>query len=456
MLATLENLLLEVSKSDRIDMGDMREAEEMILQSLLKGLNIKRAGIWMRDDALDGIRCSLLIDLHHQSRLEDILLTRQQYPDYFAALDEERRISADNALSHPATKEFAESYLKPLGITSMLDLPIRHRGRVVGIVCCEHIGAAKVWTADEKTFAGVLADMVGRAISAKERNEYARQLEVSNESLEALVQKRTASLEQTLDSLKMAQQQLVENEKMASLGSLVAGVAHEVNTPLGIAVTAASHCQLVLGELKAAVQDNQLTRSLLNSTLENMDDSLNLINHNLARAAELVQNFKKTAVDQHNLALTEFELGDYIQVVMSSLLPILKSKKIHFELLNPVAISMYSYPGALAQILTNLVNNAAHHAFEQDADNQICIQLKPNNSDKVELLFRDNGSGMPAEIKRRIFEPFYTTKRGQGGSGLGLSISYNLATAKLKGKMSVESSPGQGTEFRLVLPRKVS
>ncbi|MBN7827804.1 GAF domain-containing protein, partial [Bowmanella dokdonensis] len=132
MLLKLENLLLEVSKSDRIDLGDMREAEELILQSLLKGLSVKRAGIWMRDEKLDGIRCSLLIDLHQQARYEDLLLTRSQYPRYFAALDEERCISAEDALTHSATAEFAEGYLAPLGIASMLDMPIRHRGRMVG------------------------------------------------------------------------------------------------------------------------------------------------------------------------------------------------------------------------------------------------------------------------------------------------------------------------------------
>ncbi|GGO68683.1 sensor histidine kinase [Bowmanella pacifica] len=455
MLLKLENLLLEVSKSDRIDLGDMREAEELILQSLLKGLSVKRAGIWMRDEKLDGIRCSLLIDLHQQARYEDLLLTRSQYPRYFAALDEERCISAEDALTHSATAEFAEGYLAPLGIASMLDMPIRHRGRMVGIVCCEHIGQPKHWSEDEMSFAAAMADLVGRAISAKERNDYARQLELTNQSLESLVEQRTASLEKTLVSLKQAQQQLVENEKMASLGSLVAGVAHEVNTPLGVAVTAASHCQLQLQELHRQVEDNKLTRSSLDNKLSSMDESLHLINQNLARAAELIQNFKKTAVDQHNLALTEFELGEYVRVVMSSLMPILKTKHISFELLNPLNIRMYSYPGALAQVLTNLVNNASQHAFHNGTNNVIQIQLLPRGDKEVELCFGDNGKGMPADIQKKVFEPFFTTKRGQGGSGLGLSICYNLVTAKLKGQMAVESTLGKGTLFRLILPLRV-
>lgn len=353
MLLKLENLLLEVSKSDRIDLGDMREAEELILQSLLKGLSIERAGIWMRDEYLDGIRCTLLIDLHQQARYEDLLLTRSQYPKYFSALDEERCISAEDALSHPATAEFADGYLVPLGIVSLLDMPIRHRGKMVGIVCCEHIGQPKRWSEDEMSFAAAMADLVGRAISAKERNDYARQLELTNQSLESLVKQRTASLEKTLVSLKQAQQQLVENEKMASL------------------------------------------------------------------------------------------------------VPILKTKHIAFELLNPVSIRMCSYPGALAQVLTNLVNNASQHAFDANTDNVIQIQLLPRGEKEVELCFSDNGKGMPEEVVKKIFEPFFTTKRGQGGSGLGLSICYNLITAKLKGQMTVESTLGKGTLFRLTLPLRV-
>ncbi|GAB3011209.1 sensor histidine kinase [Bowmanella dokdonensis] len=455
MLPTLENLLLEVSKSSLIDKGDMNEAEELILHSLLKGLSIKRAGIWMLDEASSSIRCSLQIDLHHQTHGEDMVLTRDQYPRYFQALDSERAIAAHDARSHSATREFTEGYLEPLGITSLLDLPIRHRGNMVGIVCCEHIGKPRVWTEDELTFSAALADLVGRAISAKERDDYARQLEQTNQSLEQLVNKRTASLEQTLETLKMAQQQLIENEKMASLGSLVSGVAHEVNTPLGIAVTGASHCQYLLTTLNEAVLSNTLSKKAMQSKLSNMGQSLKLVNDNLQRAAELIQNFKKTAVDQHNLALTDFELSDYVHIVMSSLMPLLKTRQVKLDLQAPGSFAMHSYPGALAQILTNLANNACTHAFDNGQDNQIQVRIRPHNGQQVEILFVDNGKGMEEGVLKQIFLPFFTTKRGQGGSGLGLSICYNLATAKLKGSIKAESHPGQGSCFRLTLPTRV-
>jgi two-component system, NtrC family, sensor kinase len=456
MQTELENLLLEVSKSRLIDLGDMQQAEELIINSLLRGLQIQRAGVWMLDKQAGGIRCNLIIDLFHQTRDENIILTRKKFPDYFKALDKERTIAACDALTHPATRAFADVYLKPMGIGAMLDVPIRHRGKMVGIVCCEHIGGEKTWSQDEQSFAAAMADLVGRAISAKERNDYARQLEETNASLERLVQERTASLEQTLDSLKQAQKQLIENEKMASLGSLVSGVAHEVNTPLGIAVTGASHCQYLLTQLRAKIGDNRLTRSALDQHMDSMDQSLDLVTLNLDRAAELVQNFKKTAVDQHSLALTRFELSEYIQVVMSSLLPMLKKSQVNYWLRAESKIPMYSYPGALAQILTNLTNNACVHAFSEENDkNELLIEVQHqqhrNNAGAV-IAFKDNGSGMPAEILKNIFQPFFTTRRGKGGSGLGLSISYNLATAKLKGSLDAESEPQRGTTFTLTLP----
>lgn len=456
MQVQLENLLLEVSKSELIDLGDMQQAEELIINSLLRGLQIQRAGVWMLDTQAGGIRCTLVIDLFHQTRDENIVLARNKFPDYFEALDTERTIAASNALTHPATKAFNEVYLKPMSIGAMLDVPIRHRGKMVGIVCCEHIGGEKIWSLDEQSFAAAMADLVGRAISAKERNDYARQLEETNASLENLVQERTASLEQTLDSLKQAQKQLIENEKMASLGSLVSGVAHEVNTPLGIAVTGASHCQYLLTQLSSKIGDNQLTRSALEQHMDSMNKSLELVTLNLDRAAELVQNFKKTAVDQHNLALTKFELGEYIQVVMSSLLPMLKKSQVNYWLRAENKIPMYSYPGALAQILTNLTNNACVHAFYAERDrNELRIEIQHQQLQgkaHAVISFKDNGKGMPAEVLKDIFQPFFTTRRGQGGSGLGLSISYNLATAKLKGKLEAVSAPQQGTTIILTLP----
>lgn len=459
MQSKLEKLLLEVSKSELIDAGDLQRAQELILHCLLEGLGILRAGLWMFDEAAAGIRCTLLIDLHHQTREEDVLLKRVDYPRYFAALDSERRIAADDARSHPATSEFTEGYLRPLGITSMMDTPIRHRGHMVGVVCCEHIGPMRQWHEDEQIFAASVADLVGRAISAKERNDYASELEQLNASLEQLVQQRTASLQQTLERLQRTQQQLIDSEMMASLGSLVSGVAHEVNTPLGIAVTATSHCQHIVDVIRSELPAD----SAQASRLESMAKGLELVAQNVAKAVELIQNLKNTAVDQQSLTLKSFELGDYIRVVVSSISPRLNAEKVALELDTPQQLWMNSYPGALAQILTTLAGNACTHAFTDDAsaagsepaEKRIRIAATALDGDRVELLFEDNGAGMDADTAKHIFQPFYTTRRGRGSTGLGLFICHNLATVTLKGSLQAESTPGAGSRFRLTMPVNV-
>ncbi|MDF2179508.1 ATP-binding protein [Aliiglaciecola sp. CAU 1673] len=451
----LEALLLEATKSDIIDTGNVAQAEEYILQVLLRGLKVERASLWMLDSDSSCMRCELLIDLHHQTREEDTILTRQQYPRYFEALDTKLIIAAEDAKTNPLTCEFTEGYLNPLHIQSILDAPIRHRGKMVGILCCEQIGKQREWRDEELDFVSSVSELVSRILSAKERDDYARQLEVANQSLEQLVQQRTASLEKTLYTLKKTQEQMVENEKMASLGNLVAGVAHEVNTPLGIAVTATSYCEHVLKELRTKMGKQSLTRSAMERGMEDMSQTLLLIGQNLREAADLIQNFKKTAVDQHNLDLVTFELSDYLRVVMSSLTPLLKSKNVEVELLCSGPVEMHSYPGALAQIMTNLVSNACLHAFAVHRGNCICVQILAEEPGTVLIRCKDNGVGMSEDVRKQVFLPFYTTKRGRGGSGLGLSISYNLVTAKLGGQLTVESKPGAGSLFTLSLPTHI-
>ena len=236
MKETLELILLRVSQSADIDKGELDVASRLIINSVCEGLQITRAGIWLYDEMQTLVQCTLLIDKGNDLDHESLVLTRKDFPHYFEALDSERTIAAHDALTDVATFEFAEVYLTPLGISSMLDVPIRHRGKMIGIICCEHQGKAREWHADEVVFAASLADLYGRAVSANERADYEQRLIEANQTLEQKVIDRTAELE-------AAQEKLVESEKMAALGNLVAGIAHEVNTPLGIALTSVSNCK---------------------------------------------------------------------------------------------------------------------------------------------------------------------------------------------------------------------
>ncbi|MGJ8667847.1 MAG: ATP-binding protein [Oceanococcus sp.] len=283
-----------------------------------------------------------------------------------------------------------------------------------------------------------------------------RQLRELNSDLELQVQERMESnqtLQHTLDQLRSTQDQLVQTEKMASLGGLVAGVAHEINTPVGIGVTAASTLNARSLELKQSFESETLTANQLGSYLELVDQSTNIILSNLERASNLIQSFKQVAVDQSSLDHRNFVVKQYLDEIMTSLRPNLKHTQIKLELDCPDDLSIESYPGVFSQILTNLVMNALIHAFEPDQAGTIKISIRPTDTG-LAMDFSDNGRGIDAEGLAKVFEPFYTTRRGQGGSGLGLHIIYNLITQQLGGNVQVRSTLGEGTAFHIEIKSK--
>ncbi len=449
MKKVLETLLNDVSKSPVIDDGDLKAASHLILQSVMTGLGVDRCGIWLYQEDLAGITCFFLIDAFTQSTEESLVLNRSDLPMYFAALEEDRNIVAHDARIAPETSEFKDSYLDVLGITSMLDTPIRHSGKTVGIICTEHRGEPRHWQDDEIVFSGILSDLFGRAISAREKLDVEQQLIQANQNLEVLVTKRTKHLEHTIEQMKQLQQQLIESEKMASLANIVSGVAHEVNTPLGIALTATSHIKDEVAKLAKCFDDNAITREKFKKFIQDSTSALTLSEDNLYRAATLVKNFKRTSADQNHFEEEEIDLHEYVTQVLSTLVPL--TKKISADVhLDDCKIIKKTLPGALAQIITNLVANSCTHAFRKDTSHpSIYINMKKQDEDKVVLTYRDNGQGMAEDEVKKAFDPFYTTNRSEGGTGLGLSIVHTLATQNLGGSINIKSGLDAGTEFKI-------
>ena len=255
-----------------------------------------------------------------------------------------------------------------------------------------------------------------------------------------------------MQDLRQTQESLLQAERLASLGSLVAGVAHEINTPVGIALTSASVLKQATDELQAAVDTTGLKKSDILRYLDTANESARLIMNNAYRAAHLIHSFKQIAVDQTSEARRPFALKEYIEEIVSSLQPKLKKTPIRLVLQCPAEIVLDSYPGAFAQVITNLTLNCVEHAFEVDTAGEIRISARLDG-DTVELHVKDDGKGIAPEVLDRIFEPFFTTRRGQGGTGLGLNIVYNLIVKQFCGTVSVSSTPGQGTHFILRNPR---
>lgn len=283
-------------------------------------------------------------------------------------------------------------------------------------------------------------------------------------NLKSLVQQRTVeltrsnkALEESLTNIQKAQDRLVETEKMVSLGQLVSGIAHEVNTPIGISVTATSHLSEELQNIKAAYKNGELTQTMMSDFLETSDDVTNMLTLNLNRSAELIASFKQVSVDQSSEQIREFDLKKYLAGIIRSLEPQIRKTEYKIELACPEDIIMHSMPGIFSQIFTNLVLNSLLHGFDtqntESTDGLMKIDVSwQKEKNQLCLNYSDNGRGMSEEQLKNVFEPFYTTKRGKGGTGLGMFIIYNLITQKLGGEVFCSSCPGEGVNFHITLP----
>jgi len=259
--------------------------------------------------------------------------------------------------------------------------------------------------------------------------------------------------ETALRNLRETQASLIEAEKLAALGRMVAGVAHEVNNPVGISLTVASALERKTERFGEEVKRGELRRSSLNEFLDTSRSAAAQLVANLNRAAELIQSFKQVAADRNYSDQRTFDLADLTEQVVMSLRPGLRKHNLTLNVDCQPNLVMNSYPGPYGQVLTNLFLNAVAHAFPNGRPGLIEIQARESGRDNVEIIFSDDGCGMSLDVRRRAFDPFFTTRRDQGGTGLGLHIVYNIVTNRLGGRLDLDSEPGSGTRIRLILPR---
>jgi len=267
------------------------------------------------------------------------------------------------------------------------------------------------------------------------------------------MRKARDSAETALRNLRETQASLIEAEKLAALGRLVAGVAHEVNNPVGISLTVASALERKAANFAAEVERGDLRRSSLNDFLNTSRDASSQLVANLNRAAELIQSFKQVAADRNYSDQRNFDLADLTEQVVMSLRPGLRKHNLTLNVDCQPNLIMNSYPGPYGQVLTNLFLNAVAHAFPDGRPGIIEIQARASGKDNVEIIFADNGCGMSLDVRRRAFDPFFTTRRDQGGTGLGLHIVYSIVTNRLGGRLDLDSAPGNGTRIQILLPR---
>ncbi|MCE7030317.1 HAMP domain-containing histidine kinase [Jiella sp. CBK1P-4] len=300
---------------------------------------------------------------------------------------------------------------------------------------------------------------LGPLAESERGDEVGRMTRATNHFL-AELNKREAALhrakdetEQALAALKRTQSELIQSEKLASLGQLVAGIAHEINTPLGVALTTATVMREETERFRRATGEGKVTRQAFDDFITRCGEGAELIDTNLERAAGLVASFKQVAADQASGERRSFRMDDFVADLFRSLGPMRKRYPHEVSVDCEEDIAMSTYPGALSQVLTNLLTNGYAHAFAAGETGRIAVVVRRDGPDGVRIVFSDDGRGIPAHDLGKIFDPFFTTGRASGSTGLGLHIVYNLVTVTLGGTIAATSTPGDGTRFVIDLPR---
>lgn len=297
----------------------------------------------------------------------------------------------------------------------------------------------------------------------KQKTLAQQQLKNINAELEDRVKDRTKSLQstvdelnQTLEELHATQSKLIEAEKLSSLGGMVAGISHEINTPLGLCITIHSYINDHYSEMRSAFDNGQMKKQDLEAFNEMMDESLGILDKNLQRAAHLIKSFKQVSEDQTGEHIRDFSLNEYLHEILETLSPKFKQTKHKVEIDCSEQLRMSTFPGAISQVLTNLVMNSLLHGFENKEEGVIRIVVAEEKGNAV-IQYRDDGKGLSPEAQNKIFEPFYTTKRGQGGTGLGMHLVYNIMHQRLKGDIYLDRTHdlNEGAAFRLIVPKKI-
>lgn len=289
------------------------------------------------------------------------------------------------------------------------------------------------------------------AISRDKMAKWSQELEKNVKERTIELEHKNKELEDTIEDLHRTREQLIESEKMVSLGRMIAGVAHEINTPVGIGITAISYLDEKTKNIKESYKNNSLKKSHFEEYMDACAETSTIINSNLKRAAELIKSFKQMAADQYSYEIRNFNVREYIDWIILNLKPHLKKTKHVVCVKCEDNLVITNYPGAFSQIITNLVMNSLMHGYNEEDSGKIIIDIK-TDKDRLILKYSDDGNGIPNEILEKIYEPFFTSKRGTGGTGLGMNIVYNIVTQTLRGSIQCNSKIGEGTEFILNIP----
>lgn len=454
--------LVQLSESKAITQGNLNAAFQELTTVTARILQVERVSIWLFDDQRTKIHCVDLFLQTGQQHLDGFELRVVDYPAYFAAMVSQPILPIDDAWTDPCTSEFVKGYLDVYNIASMLDSSVQLNGNVSGVICCEHVGEKRVWNQAEQNFIRSVANLIALTLEANQRRQ------------------KEKKLKQALSELSQSQLQLVQNEKMASLGNLVAGVAHEINNPIGFlngsTKNAIDYVQDLLEHLALYQQQYPHAAEPIQAHAAEIDlkfviEDLPKLLDSMQGATDRIKSISNS-LRTFSRADTEYKVSANLHEGLDSTLLILKYRlkanevrpaievvKQYDEQLPPIDC----FPGQLNQVFMNILANAID-VLDEVAQQSSFAELQANpqvitiqtmllaEANSVEIRIRDNGMGMTEAVKAKIFNHLFTTKAVGKGTGLGLAIAHQIVTETHGGKLDVQSELGQGSEFRIQLP----
>ncbi len=425
---------------------------QSIISAIMEALDLTLCSIWLRDKDSECLRCQASnLNVGNPPTVD-----RSMSKKLIGQLEKEKTIILDVA----SRARTIMPVLFGVATGKALLVSIHAEDRLTGFIIAIKKGDDNEWGFDEQNLMNVMTTLAGTVVETDTRRSSQAELKLHKDKLEEIVETRTselvktnAQLNETLSTLEKTNSQLIQSEKLASLGALVAGVAHEINTPLGNSITVATTLEDKTKEFKDELRTDAVRRNTLEDYIDDVGTASNLLSRNLFQAARMVASFKRIAVDQTSSVRRQFNCKELTEEVLMTLSPTISKTKIRCEIDIPESIELDSYPGDYGQVVSNIVLNAVTHAFEQE-DEPGLIRIEVNmESDYAIFRISDNGKGIPEHHLKKIFDPFFTTKMGSGGSGLGLNIAHGIVNGVLGGSITVKSEIGKGTVFTIVLPQ---
>jgi two-component system NtrC family sensor kinase len=435
--------LSRLARSQALGDGNLEVFQREVTESGSETLGVARCSIWLYASGNTAIRCADLYQSGAREHSKGFELAEADFPNYFRTLNVERVIAAHDAKRDPRTAEFSASYLTPLGITSMLDAPIHIGGRMIGVICLEHVGPRRHWSSEDQSFAGSLADLLALGMEIAERHRAQRLLEEYNRTLEQRVEERTRELREK-------QAQLVQSEKMAALGNLVAGIVHEINNPLAALSCSSDTVSRLVSRIKVDLADcEQSPEALEPARLSQLLEQIGTVGQTTQAAAHRIMGIVSSLRSFAALDRATQDRVDIHEGLEScvTLLQHLLAQRITLQKDYSATPPITCRPSQLNQVFMNLLVNAVE-AIQHSGD----IVIRTCFEDPfVAVEISDTGAGITPESLCRIFDPGFTTKGVKVGTGLGLAIAHRIVEQH-HGKIEVESEPGKGSTFRILLP----